>query len=82
MHKNTVSLRDAKAHLSALSERAAAGEESVITKRGRPVARLTAAVAPRKPVDLSRLQSLTHRIPHQSESAGQFMRDMRDQTRY
>ena len=32
---------DAKTHLAELLERAAAGEDIVITKRGRPVARLT-----------------------------------------
>jgi prevent-host-death family protein len=32
---------DAKTHLAELLERASAGEDIVITKRGRPVARLT-----------------------------------------
>ena len=36
----TVSIRMAKARFSELVERAAAGEEIVITRRGRPVARL------------------------------------------
>ncbi len=36
----TVNLQDAKAHLSTLVEEAGAGEEIVIAKAGKPVARL------------------------------------------
>lgn len=43
-----VSLYDAKTHLSELGERAAAGEEIVVTKHGRPKFRIV-AVAPRRP---------------------------------
>ncbi|HJU18745.1 MAG TPA: type II toxin-antitoxin system Phd/YefM family antitoxin [Stellaceae bacterium] len=48
----TVNLYDAKTHLSALVERAAAGEEIVIAKAGRPKAKLVPyrpSAAPRKP---------------------------------
>jgi prevent-host-death family protein len=38
--RESVSLYDAKTHLSALVERAASGDEIVITKSGRPRARL------------------------------------------
>lgn len=48
----TVGAFEAKTHLSALLERVARGEEVVITKHGRPVARLVpAAVADRARVD-------------------------------
>ena len=36
-----VSIHEAKMHLSRLLNRAAAGEEGVIARRGKPVARLT-----------------------------------------
>jgi len=39
----TVGAFEAKTHLSSLLDRAAAGEEVVITKHGKPVARLVAA---------------------------------------
>ena len=42
-----VSLYEAKTHLSALVEEAKAGEEIVIAKNGRPVARLVAIDKPR-----------------------------------
>ncbi|MDR6874820.1 prevent-host-death family protein [Bosea sp. BE125] len=39
----TIGAFEAKTHLSALLERVAAGEEVVITKHGKPIARLTGA---------------------------------------
>ena len=47
----TVNIHEAKTHLSRLVEQAAAGEEIVIAKAGRPVARLVPVdqTAPRKP---------------------------------
>jgi prevent-host-death family protein len=40
----TIGAFEAKTHLSALLERAAGGEEIVITKHGKPVAKLISAV--------------------------------------
>lgn len=48
----TFNIHEAKTHLSRLLERAAAGEEIVIAKAGRPLARLvgyTEDLAPREP---------------------------------
>ena len=42
---NNVTLADAKNRLSELVRRAEAGEEVVVTRRGRPVARLVRATA-------------------------------------
>jgi prevent-host-death family protein len=77
-----VNLAEAKARLSELTERAAAGEDVVITKRGRPIARLVCVESPRKPIDLDDLRSLTRDMPRQTESAGEFMRRLRDDARY
>jgi prevent-host-death family protein len=52
---------EAKTHLSALLDRVAQGEEVVITKHGRPVARLVpAAAAERESVDaiIARIKAL------------------------
>lgn len=52
MRMTTISVYDARANLSKLIERALAGEDIVITRRGKPVARLTpleSALPPRKP---------------------------------
>ncbi|MEA2742356.1 MAG: hypothetical protein QOG25_727 [Acetobacteraceae bacterium] len=54
-----VSLYDAKTHLSALVDRAAAGEEIVIAKHGVPCARLTPIEQrgePRKPANVMRIE--------------------------
>lgn len=82
MNSKIVSLADAKAHLSELAELAAAGETVVITKRGKPVVRLSKPETPRKPVDLTVLQRLTATMPPQTEDAGRFMRGLRDDARY
>jgi prevent-host-death family protein len=77
-----ISLADAKAMLSELVDRAEAGETIEITRRGKPVARLTAVAKPRKRVRLSELQALTKGMPLQSESAADLVRSMRDSDRY
>ena len=78
----TVSLANAKAHLSELVERAAAGEAVCITRRGKAVARITAVDTPRKRIDVAALQAMTAAIPVQTETARDFIRRMRDEDRY
>jgi prevent-host-death family protein len=79
---NTANLADAKAHLSELVSQAASGEAVCIIRRGKPVAKLTAVQAPRRPVDLATLRTLTDSMPLQAEPAGEFIRQMRDGERY
>ena len=45
----SVGLYEAKTHLSALARRVAAGEEIIVTDRGRPVMKLVAVTEIRKP---------------------------------
>jgi prevent-host-death family protein len=78
----TVSVAEAKAHLSALVKRAAAGEPVLIVRRGKPIAQITAIPTPRKPIDAAALRALTDRLPPQAQSAGEFMREVRDGERY
>jgi prevent-host-death family protein len=77
-----VNLAEAKAHLSELVERAAAGETVEILRRGKAVARIVAAERPKKAIILSDLQALTKKSPKQRESAAKFIRRMRDDARY
>jgi prevent-host-death family protein len=79
---DSVNLADAKAHLSELVERAAAGEPVRITRRGRPIAQITAIATPRKRIDLSALRTMTGAMPLQRQSASAFVRCMRDEDRY
>ena len=77
-----VNLADAKAHLSKLVEWAAAGDTVRITRRGKPVAQITAVQTPRKRIDLSALRALTDMMPVQRESDRDLVRRLRDQDRY
>ena len=79
---DSISLAEAKARLSELVARAAEGETVQITRRGKPVAHITPVQAPRKPIDVELLRSVSKKSPMQSESAGDFMRRMRDEDRY
>jgi prevent-host-death family protein len=80
--REAISLADAKAHLSELVDRAQAGESIAITRRGKPVAPLTAVPGQRKPIDTALLGSLTATMPPQSQSAADLVRSMRDGDRY
>ncbi|HVI06598.1 MAG TPA: type II toxin-antitoxin system prevent-host-death family antitoxin [Sphingomicrobium sp.] len=79
---DAVSLAEAKAHLSALVDRVEVGESIDITRRGKPVARLTAVAKPRKRIDLASLQSLTATMSPQAQSAADLVRSLRDGGRY
>jgi len=78
----SVSLADAKARLSELVDRAEAGEPVTITRRGKAVAQITAVKQPKKPIDVAAMRALTESMPIQAESAGDFMRRIRDEERY
>lgn len=79
---DAINLADAKAHLSELVDRVEAGDSIDITRRGKPVARLTAVAKPRTRIDATLLQSLTASMPPQAESAAATVRAMRDDDRY
>ena len=79
---DTINLADAKARLSELVERAAAGETIEISRRGKRVARLTSATPGRAPIDFAALEALTKKMPWCSESAADLVRRMRDEARY
>jgi prevent-host-death family protein len=78
----SVSATELRAHLRDLLDHAAAVETIQILRRGRPVAQLTPVLTPRKPIDIRMLRCLTNSMPLQTESAGDFIRDMRDSDRY
>ena len=77
-----ISLAEAKAHLSELVDRVEAGDIVLITRRGKEVARLTAADRPRRRVDPAMLRAITNAMPMQREDAAAFVRRMRDEDRY
>jgi prevent-host-death family protein len=78
----TVTLADAKGRLSALVEQAARGETVCITRRGKPIARITAIDPGRKRIDLTALRELTASMPMQPIAAAVWLRQVRDEERY
>lgn len=79
---DAIKLAEAKARLSELVDRVEAGETVEITRRGKPVARLTTVARPRKKIDLALLRALTAGMPPQAEPAAELVRGMRDGDRY
>lgn len=77
-----VTLAEAKTHLSQLTELTAAGETVIITKHGKPVAKVSPPDIQRKPISLEALRELTSTLPPQTETAGDFVRRMRDNERF
>ncbi len=74
-----VSLAEAKAKLSALVDKVEAGEEILITRHGKLVARLGPATAPRRP--LPSLAAFRKTMPKQRVSSASLLRQERDESR-
>lgn len=74
----TVSVANAKAHLSALLDQVELGEEVTITRNGKPVAALQPVSPPRKPLDLARLDDLRKTLPPSTESSVDLIRQIRE----
>ena len=79
---SSVNLAEAKARLSELVERASSGDTVQILRRGKAVAQIAPIARVAKPIDLASLKALTDTMPMQSETAGSFIREMRDSDRY
>lgn len=74
----TVGLAQAKARLSELPDKVEAGQEVVITRRGKAVAHLSAVVGPRKPPRLRELAGFRATMPRLRRPAVELLRDLRD----
>ena len=75
----TVSLTQAKARLSELVDKVEAGQEVVITRRGKAVALLSAAVRPREPLPLQDLARFRETMPRLRRPAAELLRAARDE---
>jgi prevent-host-death family protein len=76
----TVTLVEAKAHLSKLLDKVEAGEDVVITRHGRPVAQLSAVMRPKQP--LRSLAEFRAKMPRLRKPSAVLIREMRDDERY
>ena len=75
----TVNLASAKAHLSELLNKVEAGQEVVITRRGKAVAHLSAVVRPKKPLPLRELAGFRATMPRSRRAAAELLREVRDE---
>ena len=78
----TVSLVEAKAHLSELLDKVENGETVVITRHGKPIANVTAAAQPRQPIPFEQLRAFRATMPRRRGSSATAIRKMREEERY
>lgn len=73
------SVAQAKAHLSEILDKVEAGQEVVITRRGKPVARVSGTRRAKRPLDFAAIDAFRRKTPMQKESAADLIRRMRDE---
>ena len=74
----TVSLAEAKAHLSELLNTVEAGEEILITRHGRAIARVSPPEKQKRPLPFKRLADLRNTLPAWTEPSANRVRQLRD----
>jgi prevent-host-death family protein len=77
-----ITLAHAKAHLSAVLDDVAAGQQVVITRRGRPVARIVAEHTQRKRAATAWVAELPAFVEGQPMASGSSVASLRDGARY
>lgn len=73
----TVSLEQAKARLSELLDKVEAGEEIVITRRGKAVAHLSPTANPKKPLPVRGLAEFRATMPRLLRPSAELLRELR-----
>jgi prevent-host-death family protein len=74
---STVTLAEAKTHLSDLLRRVEAGEEVIITRRGQPIARISPLE--KSKLALKSLAGFRIRMPRWRKPSVELLREMRDE---
>ena len=75
----TVNLAHAKAHLSELLDKVEAGEEVLITRRGRPVGQISPVARRKSPLRLDSLAQFRARMPRLRRASAELLREARDE---
>jgi len=78
----TVSVAEARARFSELLDKVVAGETVVITRRGEPIADLSAHRKPRKKLPVGWLTEQTSKMRHSDMDSGDLLRQLRVDARY
>ena len=76
---DTVTVAQAKAHLSRVIDRVQAGSEITITRRGRPVATLQPVIKAKRAIDLTRIDAVRRQLPAAKRSALETIRAVRNE---
>ncbi|MCY4427234.1 MAG: type II toxin-antitoxin system prevent-host-death family antitoxin [Halieaceae bacterium] len=76
---DTVNLAQAKARLSELLDKVEAGQEVVITRRGKAVAHLSPVLRPKKALPLGELAWFRASMPRLRRPATELLREARDE---
>lgn len=76
---DTINLTQAKARLSELLDKVEAGQEIVITRRGKAVAHLSPSTGPRKPLPLGELAAFRASMQRLRRPAAELLREVRDE---
>ena len=74
-----VSVAEAKAHLSALLDRVERGEEVVITRRGKAVAKVSGMERKLEPINWEEIDRVRESMPFQEVPSVDIIRRMRDE---
>ena len=77
----TLNLAEAKARLSELTDRVTHGDEVVITRHGKPVARIQQVRDKARHVDVAAFRRATAQQAEQAPAVA-FIRELRDSARY
>ncbi|MBF0391962.1 MAG: type II toxin-antitoxin system prevent-host-death family antitoxin [Alphaproteobacteria bacterium] len=75
----TVSLAQAKAHLSELLDQVESGEDVLITRHGRPVAHLTPVGRPKQALRIDDLAAFRAAMPGLRRPSADLLREARDE---
>ncbi len=75
----TYTVAEAKAHLSELLDRVERGEEVIISRREKAVARVSQVRPPKEPIDWAAIDALRESIPFQEVPSVDVIRQMRDE---
>ena len=79
VQRSSVGVAQAKARLSEILSRVESGEEIVITRRGKPVARLCPERKPKKALDLRAIDRIRESLPRAKVSSAELIRQLRDE---
>lgn len=75
-----INIREARRSISRLLDEVAGGEEVVIVRRGKPVARLLKIIEPDvEPLRFPDRSALRAKLPPQAQSSAVLLREMRDE---